>query len=264
MLIVGTIVVLPERGEEVADFPLPTSEDLTLVAKSRIFFAHQSVGDNIIGGVRELYGASDVNPIQIVQTRAPVTGSPAFLAHTHIGVNGDPLGKIRDFEAVLGGSLAGDIEVALIKLCYVDIVASSDVNAVFGAYSSTLQRLEAAHPKTIFLYTTVPLTTDRNWKSTVKSWLGRDDETGPADNMARERYNRLVRQRYAQSGRLFDIAAVESGRLTNDPSTRREGDDSFYVLNRALSVDPGHLNELGSRAAAATFIRVVSAALAGK
>lgn len=263
ILMGGVVVVLTERSERVADYAVPTSAELTSVARSRILFAHQSVGDNILGGVRDLFEVSEVGPIQIVETSSSVGSSGEFVAHTHIGTNGDPLGKLRDFETVLAGPLGDDLEVALIKLCYVDVVAATDVGALFNAYAAAMDRLEAEHPKIAFVYTTVPLTTDRTWKSTLKSWLGRDDEMAPDDNIAREHYNRLIRERYADTGRLFDIAAVESG-LLDEPSVRTKGDRAYYVLNRALSIDAGHLNDVGSRAAAAKFIQVVAAALASQ
>ncbi len=128
-------------------------------------------------------------------------------------------GKFGDFTDGERRSLGDGVDVALLKLCYVDVVAGTDVDAVFAAYSALMDELERKHPSVRFLYTTVPLSTDRGWKSIVKSWIGRDDQMGPADNIARERYNELVRARYGASGRLFDIAAVEAT-MTEIPTQR--------------------------------------------
>ena len=235
----------------------PSASELTRFADAKIFFGHMSVGSNVISGVGPTYAAAGREAPSIVETRDTVVEEAGFLAHAHMGVNGDPFGKFDDFAAVINGPLGDQVDVALLKLCYADVVAGTDVEAVFAAYSKTMVELERKHPTVRFLYTTVPLSTDRGWKSTVKSWIGQDDQMGPADNTARQRYNELVRQRYGATGRLFDIAAVEAT-MTETPMQRSADGRTYYVLNGALAADPGHLNELGSRVAAAELIRVVA------
>lgn len=109
------------------------------------------------------------------------------------------------------------------------------------------------------MYTTVPLTTDRGWKAVVKSWIGRDDQMGPADNQARQRYNELIREKYGHSGQLF---RHRRRRVDAAAGAGRAGLRRRDVLRAQWSVDwqrPGHLNDLGARLAAAEFIRVVAA-----
>lgn len=236
----------------------PTSDELEAFASTRVFFGHQSVGSNVISGVESTYAALGSGVPEIVETRVLPSTVGGVLAHTHVGVNGDPFGKFEDFAAALDGPIADQIDVAVIKLCYADIVSDTDVEAVFDEYVAMMDRLEAEHPSVRFVYTTVPLTTDRGWKAVVKSWIGRDDQMGPADNQARQRYNELIREKYGHSGQLFDIAAVEST-LQQEPAERGSGDETYYVLNGPLAADPGHLNDLGARLAAAEFIRVVAA-----
>jgi hypothetical protein len=236
----------------------PDSDELRTFASTRVFFGHQSVGGNVISGLAPTFEAAGRPAPTVVETRES-PGVESGVLHAHIGANGDPLGKFRDFADIVNGTLGDDVDVALLKLCYVDVVATTDVDAVFSAYSEMMAELESKHPSVRFLYATVPLSTDRGWKAIVKSWIGRDDQMGPADNIARERYNDLVRARYGSSGRLFDIAAVEA--TMSVAPTRRDSDGrTYYVLNDALAADPGHLNELGSRLAAAELIRVVAGA----
>jgi len=68
----------------------------------------------------------------------------------------------------------------------------------------------------------------------------------------------LVRLRFGSTGRLFDIAAVEAT-LAQDPTERHSGGLAYYVLNKALASDAGHLNDLGGGLAATELIRVVAA-----
>lgn len=235
------------------EVPEPSSDVLSEFGRSRVFFGHQSVGANVIGGVQEVFAQADLTSPAVVETRDSVQADGGFLAHAFVGVNGDPFGKLDDFAQILAGPLGDNIDVAVLKLCYVDVVAGTDVQAVFDAYVETMAKLEASHPDIRFLYTTVPLSTDWSWKQVVKSWIGRNDQMGPADNVAREQYNQLIRDKYADSGRLFDIAAVEAT-LGQDPMRRTDGGETYYVLNPQLASDAGHLNELGQRAAAVAFI----------
>jgi hypothetical protein len=240
------------------DVAEPGDEQLRAFSDARILFGHQSVGSNILQGVGSVYASAGRPAPAIVETREPVGGATGGIRHAHVGVNGDPLGKIDDFAALVDGPLGATVDIALLKFCYDDITAGSEVEVVFDAYAREMARLEREHPDVTFLYTTVPLTTDRGLRAGIKALLGRPDRAGPADNVARARYNELVRERYAASGRLFDIAAVET--TVDGRATERSLDGQTYdVLNLAFAADPGHLNDSGARAAAGALIELVAA-----
>ncbi|AXE38695.1 hypothetical protein [Acidipropionibacterium virtanenii] len=269
ILLAGVLVVLAASGSWVLlgrQDRLPAAVgkisskpgDLTSFAGRRIFFGHQSVGANIIDGLGSVYPSRATVAPAVIETRTDPGRKGGYLAHAQMGTNGDPIGKLADFESVLNGSMGGAIDVAILKLCYIDVTADTDVEALFKKYTETMARLEAAHPGVTFIYTTVPLTTERGWKQTVKSWIGRGDEAGPADNLARQRYNELIRQRYGATGRLFDIAAIEAT-MDSSPTSRTRDGRTYYVLHRGLAADPGHLNGLGSRVAAARLVTLVAA-----
>lgn len=266
LVIAGLALALTERETTLSASvaaPAPTRGELAEFAETRVFFGHQSVGANIVSGVAPLYADASIPAARIVETRELSSLGPGgFLAHAAVGVNGDPVGKFEDFAAILDGPAGEQVDVALLKLCYADIVSSTDVSAVFDAYVELMSGLEAAHPSVRFIYTTVPLTTDRTWKSTLRTMISGDDQMGPADNVARERYNQMVRDRFADSGRLFDVAAVEAT-LNGDPMRRSLDGAGYHVLNRALSSDAGHLNDLGSRLAAGELVRVIAGSTPG-
>lgn len=262
----GTVIVLLERSPQASSaigISEPTTAQLQDFAGARVLFGHQSVGADIVSGVAPLYQNAGAPAPVVVETREPVGSDDGFLAHAHIGTNGDPLGKFADFQALVDSDLGDQADVAVLKLCYADIVAGTDVDAVFASYVKTMDALQQRHPDLRLLYSTVPLTTDRSWKAVLKSWVGIDDQMGPADNLARQLYNTLVREKYGQTGRLFDIAAVEAT-IEQSPMSRDLDGQPFFVLNPALSSDAGHLNEVGSQAAAAELVRVVSANLSAR
>ncbi len=260
-LVAAGAIVLVSQGRDrgmVVKVASPSADELRAFGASRVFFAHQSVGANVIDGVdRTFQGSGSSGLVTITETRDVPPTEGGFLAHTSVGVNGDPYGKLSDFHAVLDGPLGSNLDVAVLKFCYADVVAGTDVDALFTAYSSTMADLERTHPSVRFLYATVPLTTDRGWKSTLKSWIGDDDHLGPADNLTRHRFNELVRRQFGSTGRLFDIAGVEAT-LSQDPTERRDGGEVYFVLNQVLAADAGHLNDLGASLAAAELIRVAT------
>ncbi|WP_159501563.1 hypothetical protein [Microbacterium sp. 18062] len=239
----------------------PTVAELEAAARTRVLFGHQSVGGNVLDGVDALYEAEGVAAPPVTEVHADGRGAlddDAFLAHAHVGVNGDPFTKLDDLARLVDGPLGDGVDLALVKFCYLDVTAPTDVQALFDEYVHVVEGLERRKPGIRFLHATVPLTTDRSWRASLKAVLGDDDQAGPADNIARYRYNELVRERYADSGRLFDIAAVEAT-LAQHPTIRSEDGVEYFVLNRALAADAGHLNELGSAEAAAELVRVVAA-----
>jgi len=93
-----------------------------------LFFGHQSVGANILDGVREI--------------------SPESLGNIHdvyVGENRDPLSKILDFERQLDQLVASgqQIDIAALKFCFVDIPNTeiSEVQAIV-AYVDAIERMK--------------------------------------------------------------------------------------------------------------------------
>ncbi|SDK97072.1 hypothetical protein SAMN05428985_107264 [Nocardioides sp. YR527] len=242
---------MAERIESIA---WPSDDELRAVGETRVLFGHQSVGAGILDGVARVYADASVPAPVIADISSGEGARGGTLMHAYLGVNGEPLSKFAAFAELLDTPVAEGIDVALMKLCYVDITASTDVQAVFDVYRSMMADVEAAHPDVRFLYTTAPLTADRGWRSRIRALLAGDDRTGPADNVARERYNAMVRQKYAASGRLVDIAAIESA----GTGERSQDGHTYYVLNQHLTFDRGHLNEAGSEAVAAELLKTVA------
>lgn len=239
--------------------PGATREQLIAAGKLRVFFGHQSVGWNIISGIQEEYEAAGLTPPPFIETSSPPEQSGPFFAHAPIGANGDPASKIRAFEANLRSGLGEQVQVALMKLCYVDFSADTDVNALFADYASSMSRLEREYPHVEFLYSTAPLTTvDRGLRAHLKALLGRDSQD-EALNAVREQYNALVRAKYASTGRLFDLAAIESTNATGERVEGIAGGHRSYELYAPYASDQGHLNAVGSGLAASALVSLIAA-----
>ena len=191
-LVSGYILARPESkvlGSEAYDVASAKADQLERVAGLRIFFGHQSVGENILDAAPDVFAAAGLAAPEFVESENPATASGPAILHTFIGRNGDALGKIAEFDRIMRSGMGNSVDVATFKLCFVDIRDGADTTAVFEAYRDTLSALERDYPDVTFLYTTVPLTTEfggplERAKRRVKDILGRDNLYVPAHNVA--------------------------------------------------------------------------------
>ncbi|MBV2092068.1 MAG: hypothetical protein KUF72_14400, partial [Candidatus Thiodiazotropha sp. (ex Ctena orbiculata)] len=80
--------------------------DLQTVQKARVFFGHQSVGNNIISGLQQLAEKSGfgLNIVELASIQAE--SQPSGLLHGAIGENRKPVSKCRDFERIIDQQLS--------------------------------------------------------------------------------------------------------------------------------------------------------------
>lgn len=218
-------------------------QDLQSIRNLKVYFGHQSVGANILEGLRAIEKESGTGPI--------VTDSL-------IGVNGEPIGKCEDFSRRIA-AMTELPDVALMKFCYIDFDQGTDAAKLFSRYAATLDGLQAKYPSVTFVPVTTPLTTmSPAWKRMIKRVLGSTDAAS-AVNAKRAEFNQLLAQRYA--GRtIFDVARAES---TKPDGTRNEFEwngETAYSMVDAYSSDGGHLNPFGERVLAEQFVHALAAA----
>jgi hypothetical protein len=242
------------RGAEVD----PTLKaELGDVARRRIYFGHQSVGWNILDGLGKLASREGV-PLRLVEVKGPLVVPPGTFAHGHVEENGDPVRKIGSFAGAMASAPEGGIDVALMKFCYVDFVADTDVVQLFARYQASIADLRSKHPTTTFVHVTAPLTTVQDGpKALVKRLLGRDPG-GVRENVRREEYNALLRKAYLGREPIFDLAAVESTRADGTRVTVDWKGSAVPVLASEYTTDGGHLNEVGRLRAARELVTALA------
>ncbi len=232
---------------------------LTTVARARVFFGHQSVGGNIIEGIAPAYDAKGLTSPEIIELSpdaSPSLPSGGFFAHSLIGVNGDPEGKLDAFDSMLRSGLGDEVNVAMMKFCYLDVTARTDVDALFSRYQDTFAALERDYPDVTFVHLTTPLTTATGFKSRVKSLLGGGNPNA-ADNAARERFNTLVRNAYGED-RLFDLAVLESTAPDGSSVSGSYDGQEYHTLYEGYAIDEGHLTPTSSQLAASELLELVA------
>ena len=82
------------------------------LATQRVFFAHKSVGLNVVQGIQEISQQDSRVRVRLVETREPRELLLPGFAHAQNGVNGDPLGKIAAFRSALESGLAEKLDVS--------------------------------------------------------------------------------------------------------------------------------------------------------
>jgi hypothetical protein len=233
------------------------TDDLKLIARERIYFGHQSVGANILDGLKELSSAAGV-PLAIAETPRAAALQGTGVGHVFVAENGDPMKKLASFRAALGEGSQAD--VALLKFCYVDVTAGTDPRALFAEYRKTIDELRTRNPRTTFVHVTLPLTTVQTGpKAWVKRLLGRAPY-GTIENVKREQYNTLLRRTYAGREPIFDIARLESMAADGSQATVEWDGAVAPAMAAAYTDDGGHLNRAGRLRAAQELVTVVAAA----
>lgn len=230
--------------------------DLEQVARRAVFFGHQSVGANILDGVKELAAQEGV-PLRLAEVPDAAAVGPGTFGHAFIPENGKPELKLEGLTRALGPGPAG-VEVAFLKLCYVDVEGKTDAKALFERYQATLKTLQARHPRTTFVHLTVPLTTVQGgWKAMVKGLLGRSPY-GFEENVRREEYNALIRQAYQGREPLLDVARLESTAPDGRPETTTVKGRTIPSMHAAYTDDGGHLGGEGRRMVARALLRLLA------
>jgi hypothetical protein len=230
-----------------------TDQQARVLATQKVFFGHQSVGDNIVQGIRDILSADARLKLNLVESKSPeAVHAPAFV-ETHIGQNTDPQSKNSDLLAIMNQGFAG---IAMFKYCYVDIGETTDVQQMFNAYRATIDEVHHGHPGVRIVHTTVPLTTvDSSPKTWLKSILGRN--TAQDDNIKRNHFNRLLLETYGNEP-IFDLAKVESTHGDGSRSFFRNGNETIYTLAAEYTSDGAHLNQAGRQLAAGRLLQVLA------
>jgi hypothetical protein len=250
MLVTAAALAAPSRASEV-----DVRAQLQAVSGRSVFFGHQSVGMNLIEGLRELSAEQGV-PLRVVEEKGRLDVPAGTFAHSYIAENGDPMRKLRSFAQALDGA-AAEPAVALMKFCFVDFRADTDARALFAAYRETLAGLSARHPGISFVHVTTPLTTVQGgMKGAVKRLLGRAP-AGLLENARREEYNALLRAAYRGREPFFDLAEAESTRPDGTREIVEWHGAAVPALVPAYTADGAHLAGMGQTRAAREFLDVL-------
>jgi len=238
-------------------------ESLRKVSQQRIYFGHQSVGYNILEGLRDIAKENPQSILNIVETNDPaILKEQRVFAHAAVGHNTDPASKLNDFSKFLEQGIGNKVDIAFLKFCYVDITEETDVRKLFNSYRETHAFLKRRHPSTTFVHFTVPLTSNQSdiktmAKNVIKKILGRPVRSYK-DNIRRNQFNDMLRKEYEGREPLFDVAMIESTLPDGKKVINSENGITFYSLAPEYTDDGGHLNKKGRRIVAQQLLHFLA------
>jgi len=245
---------IPDRkGQAMRLNDIPESSWRRLESK-KIFFGHQSVGYNIVEGMKDLIRENSSVRLNIVESADPASYEGPVFGHWKVGKNGDPGSKCDAFRDYLEKGIGEKADIAFFKFCYVDVDNETDIRALFDRYDEGIHRIKKRYPHLRIIHVTAPLMVEgTDFKTTIKRWLGRKDRWYQA-NERRNRLNEMIRQEYAGKAPIYELDRVEST-TPGGARTRVKGTGGdYFELFPGYTIDGGHLNEEGRKAAAAELL----------
>lgn len=242
-------------GEAVGD---PTVRaGLARLGGRTVFFGHQSVGMNVLEGL-QLLATREGAELRIAEMKPGTVVRTGTIAHAWVGENQQPITKIDGFARALDAIPAPGVDIALVKLCYVDFSPDTDAAAILARYQAAIADLRRRHPRTTFIHVTAPLSTVQGGaKAMLKRVMGKQPY-GLVENVRREEYNALLRQAYRGKEPFFDLARVESTAPDGRVETVEWKSGRVPALVPAYTEDGGHLNEEGRTRAARELLSVLA------
>lgn len=233
------------------------NDELIRLGSRTVFFGHQSVGMNVLDGVQLLASQSGTE-VRIVELRPGDAVPPGSLAHAWVGKNHDPASKIEAFARAVDSLPAPGVDIAMVKLCYVDFTADTDAAALLARYRAGIEELQRRHPGTTFVHVTAPVSMlERGAKALLKQALGKAPY-GLVENVRREEYNQLLRQSYEGKEPIFDLARLESTAPDGRVETVEWKGRRVPAMVPAYTDDGGHLNREGKLLAARALVSLLA------
>jgi hypothetical protein len=259
--IIPLLILLSCGGETMKSesVRLPSLNDITeetwaKLAEKRIFFGHQSVGDNIIKGINRIKSTREAVKLNIVEIGDAKSFNQPGLAHASVGKNDDPESKILAFRDYMKNGIGEKADMAFFKFCFWDIRNMTDIRGIFEEYKTTLAELKSQYPKTVFIHATVPLMVHPDGvKNKIRRVLGRRIEQD-MDNVRRNELNDLILNEYLGKDPILDIAQAESVLPGGARTFFVQNGKKYYFLASEYTRDGGHLNEEGQERVAEQFL----------
>lgn len=213
------------------------------IAQTNWYFAHASVGGNMMDGVARLHAARPTY-YQLVGDDSqsgtpPVNSLPGRIYGNYRG-NPSWQEKVSWFVGyVANGWRAPKVTFVANKFCWIDQEAN------LQTYLNSMSTLETANPASHFVYMTMPLTVNSDYQ-----------------NYQRNVFNDGLRSWAAANNRLlFDVAAIESHAPDGTAQSYTWSGRTCQRLYAGYASDEGHLNGLGAETVALGFYAIAASQL---
>lgn len=218
-----------------------------IVKTYAVYFAHASVGENILTGLQTLRSANSSRYGLRVVAEDDIPPAKTSKGRIYESNRGNPSWqeKVDLFAKAMSRGWASKVNIAINKFCFIDPDVTLQYYAISNSKGTAMSQLEAKYPKVRFVYTTIPLTTDSD-----------------ADNIKRNKFNIALRA-WAKANKkiLLDIADIEAFGADGKQATFNYKGTIYQRLNAAYSEDGGHLNAAGSKRQATAWYALAAGLL---
>jgi hypothetical protein len=231
--------------------------ELQTLSTMRIFWGHQSVGANIIEGIRDLLKHHKEIHFTLLSLSDLNKTTGSFFSEAKVGYNTNYESKCSGFVDVIDRTFAGNVDIAILKFCYIDISHTTDIHRMLAYYKATIDSLKERYPRTTFVYVTDPLTYQKPWWKKMVLWVLRKDDYSVEDNIRRNEFNRLLLQQCKEEP-VFDLAAVESTYPDGSKESFTFNGNIYDALVPMYTDDGGHLNRIGRIVVARSLIKMLA------
>ena len=226
---------------------------IKVISQKNIYFGHRSVGENIIIGLNKIISENGQNELIIKELKDNSKFEGNYFIHSNIGNNGDPKSKFEEFTSIVNNLANKNLDIAMMKLCFVDITKNTNIDDVFKSYVAMIDSLKNKYPDLTIIHFSVPLKSKPSLINNIKDIIKGRNNYDPQDNLARNKFNELLFSKYSKED-IFDLAEVES----TYPDGKRESiivdGKPCYFLIKDYTDDGGHLNESGRQTVAEKLI----------
>ncbi len=225
------------------------------ISDKKIYFAHQSVGINVIEGIQEILRKHPTISLNIVETANQADFKAGIFAHSAIGENFKPDTKTAEFISFMEQGIGENADTVALKYCFLDINAGTAVDKMFHKYSTALDKVSKDYTKLNVIHFTMPLEVHRpGKKAKLKKFFGVNEIKEYDDNAKRNEYNEMLLDKYQGREPIFDLAKFESSYPDGSRSSYERKGKTYYALAPEFSRDGAHLNELGRKQLAGKFL----------
>src|ERR1035437_2161318 len=252
-LLIALTIILLHRNNLSKSMDPEIDKKIKAISQKNIYFGHRSVGENIISGLNKIISENMQNGLKIEELKNSSKFEGNYFVHSNIGHNGDPQSKFDEFARIVTNLANKKLDIAMMKLCFVDITKNTNIDDIFKSYVAMVESLQNKYPDLTIIHFSLPLKSKPSLINKMKDIIKGRNNYDPQDNLTKNKFNELLFSKYSKED-IFDLAEVES----TYPDGKREsfivGGEPCYFLIKDYTDDGGHLNEMGQQVVAEKLI----------
>lgn len=224
------------------------------LSTKKIYFGHQSVGNNILDGINTIMKDKPSIKLNIVKTTNQSDFKNGIFAHSPVGDNAKPQSKVDAFVKNIQNGIGDEADAAALKFCYIDFNKGTNSAKVFDGYKMAIEDVKKQYPSLKVIHMTVPLLKIQTGpKAWVKKIIGRPLH-GVDGNIKRLEYNDLLIRTFGNTDPIFDVSKAESTYPDGKRESFTKDGKTYYAMVPSYTNDGGHLNDTGKKVVAEKFL----------